>query len=118
MDGGEDVSAALNQEILQYWEDVIRTVDKLLKGHAVLGFQMIGTRLNPSLKEISFGLSLVDNTLDLLMTSDLMHPDEIRMALNAKQCILLVRMLVNAVETNDESAYSRAIEMLKNQPKI
>lgn len=118
MDGAESKQNPLNQEILNYWGDVIQTVDKLLQGHAVLGFHLIGKRLNPSLKELAFGLSVVDNTLDLLMASDLMEPDETRMALNAKQCILLVRILVNAVETKDEAEYNRAIGLLESQPKI
>src|SRR5690606_14846614 len=104
----QKLKAEAAEEISGIWNDVLVTVNKLLKADKVFGFENIESRVDPSIPEILHSLSVLDLILDQLSESEHLGPDEIRQALNSKQCILIIRMLASAIATSDEQEYRRA----------
>lgn len=118
MDGQLGASDELYEAIHRTWMDVIQTVNKLLHGHVLFGFESIAERIDPRLDDMVLSLDVLDCFLDAVDKSNFMSYDEKRMALDAKQCILNVRIAVDALGRNDPDAYHRAIKDLTSQPKI
>lgn len=114
----ESQRAIITERINESWDKVIGFVNKILVAHVHFGFQKIEASLNPSIKDILKGLSVADFLLNEFVESELLEYDEVRMALNSRQCILHMQLLAAALETNDESKYQEAIKLLESQAKF
>jgi hypothetical protein len=102
-------------KLLELWAKVIGTVNFVLAGHGKFGFQAIDKNLNPSLKELVVSLTAVELVLNTYLSSGLLSEDETRKAYNAKQCILKMRWLAQAVDYSDSVEYHKIIHDLIEQ---
>lgn len=105
-------------EVAGFWSDVIKTVNGILEADRNFGFRKIEVHLNPSLEEILHSLAIVDAVLNSFLDSNLLEPDEIRQALNSKQCVVHIRRLASALKNKDAAEYDEVIKLLHSQAKI
>lgn len=102
----------------QIWNGVIAQVNRLLEAHNKFDFVAFKANLNPSLEEVLAGFEFVDFALSKLLDSKLLGYDEIRDAINSKQCILKMRELTAACDGHNKVDYERVIDELKKQSKF
>lgn len=100
------------------WAGVFETTDKMLKVHGAFGFTQFEKQLNPKLSTMLLALNVLEQVLDTLYGSGELDPSENRMALNAKQAILLVQRVADALRANSEEDYNDAMEKLDKQAVI
>lgn len=104
--------------VAKVWREVIITVNKLLEADTKFGFHKIEANLNPKIEDITHGLGFLDFLLSAMVDSDVLDHDQTRMALNSKQCILIVRRLAEALKSGDQEEYAQAIKLLNSQAQI
>lgn len=104
--------------LTKLWHRVVEAVNKLLEAHGKFGFHKIEANLNPSIEDITHGLAIFDSILNTVMDSALLNHDQMRTALNSKQCILHVRRLAEAVKSKDQQQYDEIIRLLDSQAKL
>ncbi len=114
---GKD-SVAGKDIVIGLWGDVINTVNRILDADRKFGFGKIEASLNPSLTEILHGLGIIEFALTYFLDSELLDHDEIRQALNSKQCVLHIRWLTVALRDDNEDDYKQAISLLNSQAKF
>lgn len=108
-----------NENVVQdMWSEVIVTVNRLLEADDAFGFSRIEARLNPSIEEIVFSLGVIDAALTLMETSGHLDTTEMRQVLNAKQCVLYIRMLAVALRDRNREEYGRVIGLMQNQAQF
>ncbi len=107
-----------DEVVLRLWNEVVKTVNRILEADRKFGFSKIEASLNPSLAEIVHGLGLIDFVLTSFVDSSLLDHEEIRQSLNAKQCVLHIRRLAVALQENDKDEYDKVISLLNSQPKF
>ncbi len=112
MDSGESKATA---KLLEFWSKVIGVVNFVLAGHGKFGFNAIDKNLHPSLDELAVHLAAVESVLNTFLGSGLLDPEETRKAFNAKQCILKLRWLAEAVKASDSDEYHKIINDLTQQ---
>ncbi|MGN7918201.1 hypothetical protein [Lysobacter sp. 22409] len=115
--GQQSVNEAL-ELITKIWWEVVTTASKLLEADGKFGFHMIEGNLNPKLEDIARGLGFLEHILNAMADSPYLGHDERRMALNSKQCILIIRLLADALKAKDQEEYDKAIRLLDLQAKI
>ena len=103
-------SAALIEET---WGEVIEVVNNVLKTHAKFGFANFARNIAPSIEEILFSLKVVESVLDTVDASS--DYSESRMIGNAKQQILWIQTVANALKYRNETDYLASIEKLSKQ---
>jgi hypothetical protein len=74
--------------------------------------------LNPSLASIIHGLGLVEFALSKLVEGGRLGYDNMRLALNAKQCVLHIRRVSAALASGDSQEYGQAMKALNQQAQI
>ena len=104
--------------ITKVWWQVVAAVNKLLEADGKFGFSKIEANLNPSMADIMHGLTVFEFVITLMMDSEFLDHDETRMALNSKQCVLLIRRMSEALKSKDQDEYDEVIRLLALQPKI
>lgn len=112
------VSVDLAELIAKIWDQIIGQVNKLIDAHDSFGYVQFNAKLNPSLPEMLEGLSFVDFALNKFIASGKLEHDEHRNVLNSKQCILKMRSLALALDSQDQAEYERIMAELKSQPKF
>lgn len=112
------VSSELADLISEIWHKVIGQVNRLIQAHERFGFVRFEEGLNPSLPDVVKALEIVDFALTQFYGSGLLEYDEQRNALNAKQCILKIKMLAVAIEKQDAEQFERLMEELRSQSKF
>lgn len=100
------------------WHQVIGQVNRLIQAHDRFGFVRFEEGLNPSLPDVVKALELVDFALTQFYGSGLLEYDEQRNVLNAKQCILKIKMLAVAIDRRDQDVFEQLMEELRNQSKF
>ncbi|WP_133855241.1 hypothetical protein [Comamonas sp. JUb58] len=116
-----DAAAAWQQAlpvVEQVWEGVFDTTNKMLKVHADFGFELFEKKMNPKIETVLFALNVLEQILDAMYTSSELTPDETRMVLNARQQILLVQRVAEALKANCKDDYLVAMEQIAKQPVI
>lgn len=96
------------------WEEVFNVANRILLQNKRYGFEGMGMKPKPSVKERVAQLKLIGAMIDALLNFDLPH-NEIRLILNAKQQITLMEGLAFAIDANDRDQYDRAIIALEKQ---
>jgi hypothetical protein len=100
------------------WSRVIEAVNRILEAHSAFGFSRIEAKLNPTIHDVLHSLSIVDFALTDFLESNLLEHNEVRLALNSKQCVLHLRRVAAALAGNNQNEYDAAIADLKAQPQI
>jgi len=100
------------------WQRVISQVNKLTEAHDSFGFVHFNANLNPSLPDILKAFGFVDFVLMTLVESGKLEPEEVRKAINSRQCILRTKSLSLALAANDKEEYERIMTELKKQAQF
>lgn len=88
--------------------------NNVLKVHAKFGFEQFADNISPSLEDILFSLQVVESVLDTVATANLEY-SETRKIGNAKQQILWIHTIGNALKYGNEEDYLASIKMLSSQ---
>lgn len=113
-----DQRADLTALVARVWHDVTNVVNKLLQTHEKYGRTRFQEEMNPSLSELVEAFKYVDTALTSLMESGLLNYDEYRDAVNSKQCILKMKLLSMALESEAHDDYERIIAELQGQAQF
>ncbi|MEA9488682.1 hypothetical protein [Xanthomonas campestris] len=109
---------ALPELLGRIWNRVIGQVNALLRAHETFEFFNFLENLNPSLEEVIKGFEFADFALTKFVESGDLEHDEMRQALNAKQCILKMKLLSNALAVQNQDEYTKIMHELKQQAQI
>jgi hypothetical protein len=117
------ISAAAKKKLVteivqKSWGRIIEIVNKILEAHDSFGFDKFEAGMNPTLAAMLKGLTLVEFILTTFVESDELEYEEVRQALNSKQCIVHMRMLNTALEQKDQEAFESCIKLLNKQTKF
>lgn len=99
------------------WAEVIKVADNVLKVHAKFGFEQFADKISPSLEDILLSLQVVESILDTVHASGTLEYSETRTVVNAKQQILWIQTIGNALKYGNEDDYLASIKMLSNHSK-
>ena len=97
------------------WAEVFETVNRVLKVHVKFGFEQFSEKMNPKLENVILALNVLETVLDAFYTSGALEPSETRKVLNAKQQILLVQQVADALQVGSQEDYAAAIEKMSTQ---
>jgi len=104
----------ISGQIEEIWSEVINVANNVLKVHAKFGFEQFADNISPSLEDILFSLQVVESVLDTVATANLEY-SETRKIGNAKQQILWIHTIGNALKYGNEEDYLASIKMLSSQ---
>jgi hypothetical protein len=105
-------------QVEKMWSGVIEVADNILKVHAKFGFAQFADNISPTLDDILLSLQVVESILDTVGASGTLEYSETRTVGNAKQQILWIQTIGNALKYGNENDYLASIKMLGNQAKI
>lgn len=105
-------------KIEEIWAEVIDVADNILKVHAKFGFAQFADKISPSLEDILLSLQVVESVLDTVGNSGSLDYSETRKVGNAKQQILWIQTIGNALKYGNEEDYLASIKLLSNQSKV
>ena len=104
------------EEIIEsIWNGVLRFVTVLVGSHKRYEFLTFREGLDPTLEDMLANAALVDLILQGLYLSGELNHDEMRMTLNARQAILNMRGLGDALESENEEEFERIMKCLNEQ---
>jgi hypothetical protein len=109
--------AQISHQVEDVWAEVIKVADNILKVHAKFGFSQFADQISPSLEEILLSLQVVESMLDTVGASGTLDYSESRIVGNAKQQILWIQTIGNALKYGNEADYLDSIKRLGNQSK-
>lgn len=109
--------AAIADQIEEIWSEVIKVAGNVLKTHAKFGFEAFADNISPTLEDILLSLQIVESMLDTVGASGTLDYSEARIVGNAKQQILWIQLIGNALKYGNEADYADSIKMLGNQSK-
>ena len=107
--------AQIVDQVEEMWAQVIEVVNNILHAHTQFGFANFADNITPSLEEILFSLKVVESVLDTVDASGTLEYSETRKVGNAKQQILWIQTIGNALKYRNETDYLASIEKLGNQ---
>lgn len=105
-------------QVEEIWSEVIEVADNILKVHAKFGFALFGEKISPSLEDILLSLQVVESILDTVGASGALEYSETRKVGNAKQQILWIQTIGNALKYGNQTDYLASIEKLRKQSKV
>lgn len=108
----------ISASVEEVWAEVLSVADTVLKAHAKFGFDQFAEKIDPSLDEILFGLQIIESVLDTISATGNLEYSELRKISNAKQQILWVQTIGNALKYGNEADYLDSIGKLGNQSKV
>ncbi|KAB0583225.1 hypothetical protein F7Q92_08635 [Ideonella dechloratans] len=108
------LEADVEDLIERVWDNVMKVAKAVVDKHDELGFELISTKMNPSLEEIAFALRLINQLLEGL-TPKIDDMSLARQVINAKQQIYHVEMAALAIKSESPEDYHHAIESLRRQ---
>lgn len=97
------------------WNTVVRQINKLSEAHKQYEFANFKENLNPSLEEVIRAFEFIDFLLSKLVDSAQLGHDELKTALNTRQCILKMKELSTACDKGSVEDYERIIGDLNKQ---
>lgn len=109
--------AEISDQVEEIWSEVIAVADNVLKVHAKFGFAQFADKISPTLEDILLSLQIVESVLDTVGNSGSLEYSETRKIGNAKQQILWIQTIGNALKFGNEDDYLASIKMLGNQSK-
>lgn len=107
----------ISDQVEAIWTEVIAVADNILKVHAKFGFAQFADKISPSLEDILLSLQVVESILDTVGASGTLEYSETRKIGNAKQQILWIQTIGNALKYGNEEDYLASIKLLGNQSK-
>lgn len=107
--------AQIVDQVEEMWSQVIEVVNNILHAHTQFGFSSFAENITPSLDVILFSLKVVESVLDTVDASGTLEYSETRKVGNAKQQILWIQTIGNALKYRNETDYLASIEKLGNQ---
>ncbi|MBB4725590.1 hypothetical protein [Xanthomonas euvesicatoria] len=120
VDEGRFSEDALPELLARIWFRVMAQVNRLIKAHETFEYVTFAENLNPSIEDVLKGFEFADFALTKFLDSGQLAHDETRNALNAKQCILSMKLLAAALNSDDkdQDEYERIMRDLRNQAQI
>jgi hypothetical protein len=109
---------AISDQVEEVWAGVIQVADHVVQAHAKFGFAHFADKIHPSLEDILLSLQVVESILDTVSATGNLDYSETRKVGNAKQQILWIQAIGNALKYGNETDYLDAIRKLGAQPKI
>lgn len=103
------------------WGEVFVVVNSVIKLTKVFGFDEIGVIPNPSIDQMLLTLKVAKDMMDLVHILDqngIIHIQDTRLLINAKQCLLNMESIADAVKDNNKDKYEDARVKLNNQAQI
>lgn len=100
------------------WGGVVGQVNKLIDAHRDFGFVQFNAGLNPTLAQVLVGLEVIDVALTKFLDSGMLGFEEQRNVINAKNCILQMKILNLALNDDNEPEFERIMAELKSQSKF
>lgn len=97
----------------ELWFEIFKTADKIFKVHLKFGFEQFTDKLSPSIEEILLSLKAVESLLDGIHHA--LDYSEQRSVMNAKQQILWVQDVAEALQHRDEIRYANAMKKIGKQ---
>lgn len=113
-----ELDDSLGELLSQVWNAVIKDVNRLLEIHNRFGTFHFKENLNPSIEDVIKGFEFVEFALKQLTDSGLLGYEEKRRALNSSQCILKMKELSLAMNSDDTQSFERVIGELRNQAQF
>lgn len=108
----------ISDQVEELWEEVMAVTNNVLKTHVKFGFAQFAENVTPSLDEILLSLQIVESILDTVGTSGNLDYAESRVVGNAKQQILWIQLIGNALKYGNETDYLESIKNLGNQAPV
>jgi hypothetical protein len=105
-------------EVEKAWSGIFQVVNKVIASHEHFGFELIESKINPSLTDILRSLKVLEAILDTLIAENGIGYDLYRMVVNAKQQITLIELVAVALKYKREDDYNEAIAKLCNQAQF
>lgn len=123
MNGEEIIQQLLDDHTIQVqvaevWEEVFSASKKVIEHANLFGFEKMGVVPTPNIHDILLTLRIFNSIIDILLSrAESMDAafDETRIMLNAKQQLLRMEMIANALKANDKSSYEHYIKELSGQ---
>lgn len=110
--------AKISEQIEEIWSEVLDVANNVLKVHAKFGFTQFAENISPSLEDILLSLQVVESMLDTVGASGTLEYSETRKVGNAKQQILWIQTIGNALKYGNQEDYEASISKLGGQSKI
>lgn len=108
--------SSISSQVEVIWGEIFQTADKILKVHLKFGFEKFNDKISPSIEDIILSLKAIEALLDGIHHA--LEYSEQRLVSNAKQQILWVQDLAEALKNNDEPRYHQAIDKLTKQAVV
>ena len=111
-----DADAAWQQvgkRVEELWAEILETADKIVKVHLKFGFAQFPDKISPSIEDILLSLKAVESVLDTIHFA--LEYSEQRKVMNAKQQILWVQDIAEALKHKDEDRYQAAMAKIAKQ---
>jgi hypothetical protein len=108
----------ISEQIEEIWSEVLVVANNVLKVHAKFGFTQFSENISPSLEDILLSLQVVESMLDTVGASGTLEYSETRKVGNAKQQILWIQTIGNALKYGNQEDYEASISKLGGQSKI
>ena len=107
--------AQISGQIEVIWAEIIKVTDNVLQAHTKFGFASFAKNISPTMEEILLSLRVAESILDAVDASGTLEYSEGRIVGNAKQQILWIQTIANALKYRNETDYLASIEKLGNQ---
>lgn len=110
--------AEIADQVELIWAEVLAVANNVLQVHAKFGFTEFAKNISPSLEDILLSLQVVESMLDTVGASGTLEYSETRKVGNAKQQILWIQTIGNALKYGNQTDYAASIAMLGRQSKF
>lgn len=110
--------AEIADQVELIWAEVLAVANNVLQVHAKFGFTEFSKNISPSLEDILLSLQVVESMLDTVGASGTLEYSETRKVGNAKQQILWIQTIGNALKYGNQTDYAASIAMLGRQSKF
>lgn len=111
----------VKEKVEQVWAEVFKASSVITQQAQKFGFEQMAHVPKPNIHEMLIALRIFNSIIDILLSSaeDLnVAFDETRLMLNAKQQLLRMEMIANALKANDRDAYNQYTRELEIQSCI
>lgn len=109
----------IKEEVEKIWSNVFDSVYQVIRNSDLYAFDEIEAKSNPNIHQLIAATSMLefmlDRAVEFLECSDRIDHDLIRMLINAKQQVVLMKEIATALKIQDKAIYDLAIDRLKNQ---
>lgn len=107
--------ADISEQVEEIRDEVFKVADNIVNVHLKFGFKQFADNVSPTLEDILLSLQIVELILDRVIATDTLDYLESQEVGNAKQQILWIQTISNALRYGNETDYLDSIKKLGNQ---